>query len=163
MTFEKENISTFATCRAKHSKLVCKKYYIQHFSQREAGRILRSCYSMYRTRADPKKVVKMREKVITKADMATTDQFRKCASEIVNKIKHMTNITIKKTRLMKELEKLALHEDGCSFHTFLQISLIRCIYTSFYLNQCPWKYYLKYDYDNTNKLSQIFKFIWKIT
>ena len=69
VTFGKENISTFAICWAKHSESVCKKYYIQHFSQREAGRILRSCYSMYKTRADPKKVVKMREKVITKADM----------------------------------------------------------------------------------------------
>ena len=40
----------------------------------------------------------------------------------------MTNITIKDTRLMKELEKLALHEDGWSFHIFLHISLIICIY-----------------------------------
>ena len=130
VSFGKENISNLATCWAKHSEKVCKKYYIQHFSEREAARISWACYNMYKTPEDVKKAVNMREKIIKNVKVAKSNQIRKWIKDIINKIKLVTIITIEDARLMKELEKLSLQEDGWSFiHTFLHISLILRIYT----------------------------------
>ena len=85
---------------------------------------------MYKTTDDVKKAVNMREKIIKNIKVAKSGQIRKWIKDIINKIKLVTNITIEDARLMKELEKLSLHEDGWSFiHTFLHISLILHIYT----------------------------------
>lgn len=59
----------------------------------------------------------MRENFIKKVKMAKTNQIRKWIKEMISKIKLVTNITIEDTRLMKELERLSLHEDGWSFLT----------------------------------------------
>ena len=85
---------------------------------------------MYKTPEDVKKAVNMREKIIKNVKVAKSNQIRKWIKDIINKIKLVTNITIEDARLMKELEKLSLQEDGWSFiHTFLHISLILRIYT----------------------------------
>ena len=108
----KENISTLATCFAKHSEAVCKKYYVRHFSEREAARISWSCYSMYKTSDDVKKASKMRADVIKKRPIASSKDIKRWLKEIMNKIKLLTNISIEDANLLKELENLQLHEDG---------------------------------------------------
>ena len=108
----KENISTLATCFAKHSEAVCKKYYVQHFSEREAARISWSCYNMYKTTDDVRKASKIRADVIKKRPMASSKDIKCWMKEIINKIKLLTNITIEYANLLKELENMELHDDG---------------------------------------------------
>ena len=68
VSFDKENISTLATCWAKRKEKVCKTYYTQHFLERQATRISWACYNMY-------KAVNMRENVIKKVKTAKSNQI----------------------------------------------------------------------------------------
>ena len=69
-----ENTSTFATCFAKHSESVCKKYYVQHYSEREAARISWSCYQKYSTSDDIKKAAKIRQKIVDKQPVVSVEK-----------------------------------------------------------------------------------------
>ena len=42
-----ENLDNIAHCFAKHGKEVCKKFYVQFFSAREAARLSWKCYQIY--------------------------------------------------------------------------------------------------------------------
>ena len=99
----KENISTLATCFAKHSEAVWKKYYVQHYSERETARISWSCYNMYNTNDDVKKASKIKANVIKKRPIASSKDIF---------VKLLTNISIEDLNLLKELENLELHEDA---------------------------------------------------
>ena len=60
----KENILTIANCFAKHLEKVCKKYYVQHISERAAGRISSDCHKRYKLQANVRKAGKVRNAVI---------------------------------------------------------------------------------------------------
>ena len=111
----KENISTLATCFAKHSEKVCKKYFVLQFSEREAARISWSCYDLYKPDADIRKAVKFRDSARSKVPVPSTETIKSYLGKIINKVKLLTNITIEDNGLTRELERLALHEDGWYF------------------------------------------------
>ena len=73
----------------------------------------------------------MRENVIRKVKMAKSNQIRKWIKEMINKIKLVTNITIEDTRLMKELERLSLHEDGWSFLSYFRTHFVKFMHIHF--------------------------------
>ena len=47
-----ENLASIANCFAKYSEKVCKKYYVRHFSEREAARLSWECYKRYTPQED---------------------------------------------------------------------------------------------------------------
>ena len=106
-----ENISNIASCFAKHSEKVCKKFYVQHFSEREAAWLSWSCYNMYKPPADIKKATSIRKTAIEKAKVPCASTIKKWLQDIINKIRLLTNITIEDKNIMKELEKLSISED----------------------------------------------------
>lgn len=111
----RENISTIASCFGKHSEKVCKKHYVQHYSERDAARLSWKCYKMYKPKDDMKKAAEVRNKAIQKARIPSAWKIQKWMEEIIRKIQLLTNFTIEDTNVMKELEKLALHEDNEGF------------------------------------------------
>ena len=106
------SVLTIASCFRNHSEKVCKKYYVQHYSEREAARLSWKCYKMYKPKEDMKKAAEVRNKAIQKARIPSARKIQKWMEEIIRKIQLLTNFTIEDTNVMKELEKLALHEDN---------------------------------------------------
>ena len=102
----KENISTLATCFAKHSEKVCKKYFVLQLSEREAARITWSCYDLYKPDADIRKAVKFRDSARSKVPVPSTETIKSYLGKIINKVKLLTNITIEDNGLTRELERL---------------------------------------------------------
>ena len=111
VTLGSENISTIASYFGKHSEKVCKKH-VQHYSEHEAARLSWKCYKMYKTKEDMKKAAEVPNKAIQKARITCARKIQKWMEEIIRKIQLLTNFTIEDTNVMKELEKLALHEDN---------------------------------------------------
>lgn len=77
----------------------------------EAAWIRWSCYNMYKLKADIKKAADVQRSVIQKAKIPSIKSIQKRIEEIVNKIWVLTNITIEDKNVVKELERLALHEN----------------------------------------------------
>ena len=73
----KESIFNIASCFAKHTEKVCKKYYIQHYSEREAARLSCSCYNMYKPLEDIQKPAKVRKTAIAKAALPKSGTIKK--------------------------------------------------------------------------------------
>ena len=109
----KENISTIANCFAKHSEKICKKYYVQHFSERAATRISWDCYKRYKPQADIKKAVKVGNAAMKNSRIPTVKSIKKWIQDIVHRIKLFSNVTVRDDNLMRELDKLDL-EQGIS-------------------------------------------------
>ena len=59
-----------------------------------------------------KKAAEVRNKAIQEARIPSAKKIQKWMEEIIRKIQLLTNFTIEDTNVMKELEKLALHEDN---------------------------------------------------
>ena len=109
VSLEAEHLSSIANCFAKHSEKVCKKYYVRHFSEREAARLLLwECYQRYTPNQDPVKAGKMRSAAIKKCHVADTGMIETWIKELVAKIKlvsHDSNVV--DANLQKELNKLS--------------------------------------------------------
>lgn len=112
VSLRSENISTIASCFRKHSEKVCKKHYVQHYSEREATQLSWKCYKIYKPKEDMKKAAEVRNKAIQEARIPSAKKIQKWMEEIIRKIQLLTNFTIEDTNVMKELEKQALHEDN---------------------------------------------------
>lgn len=67
---------------------------------------------MYKPKEDMKKAAEVQNKAIQKARIPSARKIQKWMEEIIRKIQLLTNFTIEDTNVMKELEKLALHEDN---------------------------------------------------
>ena len=106
----KENMSTIANCFAKHSEKVCKKYYVQNFSERAASRISWDCYIRYKPQADVKKAAKLRSAAIKRSQTPSVRAIKKWIQDIVNRIGLYSNVTVVDDNLMKELNKLDLEQ-----------------------------------------------------
>ena len=65
---------------------------------------------MYKPPADIQKAAKVRKIAIAKAVLPTSGAIRKWLQEITNKIKLLTNVTIEDENVMKQLQRLSLHE-----------------------------------------------------
>ena len=109
----KESISTVTNCFAEHSEKVCKKYYVQHFSERAAARILWDCSERYKPRPDVKKTAKVRNAAIKRSRILLVRSIKKWIHVIVHRIKLFFNVTVQDDNLIKKLDKLNL-EQGIS-------------------------------------------------
>ena len=65
---------------------------------------------MYKPPADIQKAAKVRKTAIAKAVLPTSGAIREWLQEITNKIKLLTNVTIEDENVMKQLQRLSLHE-----------------------------------------------------
>ena len=141
----KENMSTIANCFAKHSEKVCKKYYVQHFSERAAARISWDCYKRYKPQADVKKAAKLRDVAIKRSRTPSVHSIKKWIQDIVHRIRLYSNVTVVDNNLMKELEKLDLEQGILLKHKTIKCKQIiltvrtynnppRCVFPYFIFN-----------------------------
>ena len=92
---------------------VCKKYYVQHLSERAAARISWDCYKRYKPQADFKKAAKLRNAAIKRSRTPSVHAIKKWIQDIVHRMRLNSNVTVVDDNLMKELVKFDL-EQGIS-------------------------------------------------
>ena len=95
---------------AKHSEKICKKYYVQHFSERAAARISWDCYKRYKPQADLKKTAKLRDTAIKRSRTPSVHAIKKWIQDIAHRIRLYSNENVVDDNLMKALEKLDLEQ-----------------------------------------------------
>ena len=105
-----ENLSSIANCFAKHIEKVCKKYYVRHFSEREAARLSWECYSRYKPSEDATKASKIRAAAIKRCRVPNVKSIKKWLNDVVAKVKLVSNETVEDENLMKGLEKFSLEQ-----------------------------------------------------
>ena len=106
-----ENLASIANCFTKHSEKVCKKYYVRHFSEREAARLSWECYKRYTPHEDAPKASKVRVAAIKKCKMPNIKSIKKWIKDLATKMRLLSKDGIDEDKnLMKELEKLALEQ-----------------------------------------------------
>ena len=102
----KESMSTIANCFAKHSEKVCKRFYVQHYSERAAARISWECYQRYKPQEDLKKASQFKSAALQNKAMPSSRIIKKWIQDLIDRIRLHTNVTIEDGNLVKELSKL---------------------------------------------------------
>ena len=119
----KDNVETIANCFAKHGEKVCKKYYIQAFSERSAARISWDCYSLYKSQDNLKAAAAIRTKKLKTASLPTVSKIKNWIEEAVSRIRIDSNTNVEDKNLMKELQKLQTEEGIFEVEAMLSVNI----------------------------------------
>ena len=111
-----ENLDNIAYSFAKHSKEVCKRFYVQYFSNREAARLSWKCYSLPKPLTqEEQKAVKEREDPLKKKSIPTFKDLQKFY-DMKNQIKISSHLDVTDDGLEKLLkmfrEEMKTRVDG---------------------------------------------------
>lgn len=78
-----ESLDSVPHCFAKHGTKVCKRFYVQFFSNREAARLSWKCTNLFtHVNQDEEKTVSLREKLLSKAKVPNSTKIKKWCEEI---------------------------------------------------------------------------------
>lgn len=112
----KDSMSTIANCFAKHSEKVCKRFYVQYFSEKAASRIFWECCQRYKPQEDLKKASRVRSVALeNKAIPSIVKLYRK---KVDTKDRLNTNVTVEDKNLMKALSKLGKEQGIAKTFTY---------------------------------------------
>ena len=81
-----DSLDNIAYCFGKHSKKVCKKFYIQFYSTREAVRLSWKCHNIYNTEKE-KKAVDLREEMLNNRSYPNVEQIETWITSRINILK----------------------------------------------------------------------------